>query len=51
MELSAFVGDPGRLAVRFARNGDGWRVFAAEGTDADARLAVAAVGRVRPQPP
>jgi hypothetical protein len=50
MELSAFVGDPGRLAVRFGRNGDGWRVFAAEGSDPDTRLAVAALARVRPQP-
>jgi hypothetical protein len=47
MELSAFVGKPGRLAVRFAQNGsDGWRVFHAVGSEQDVQLAVGTVSQV-----
>ena len=46
-ELNAFVGNPGRLAVRFAEDGHrGWRVFQAVGTERDVRAALAAVSAV-----
>lgn len=51
MELSAFVGDPGRLAVRFADDGrGGWRVFKLVGVESDVRSALAAVSRAQPDP-
>lgn len=49
MELSAFVGNPGKLAVRFAENGrNGWRVFQAVGCEAEVQVALAAVSHVQP---
>jgi uncharacterized protein (TIGR02996 family) len=49
MELSAFIGDPGRLAVRFAEDGHvGWRVFQAVGSELDVQTVVAAAAQVWP---
>ena len=49
IELTAFIGDPGRLAVRFAEDGGGWRVFQAVGSEVDIQTALAAVSRVKPE--
>ena len=49
MELSAFVGEPGRLAARFAEYGrGGWRVFRAGGLERELQIACAAVSQVQP---
>jgi hypothetical protein len=48
-ELSAYVGDPPRLAVRFAEDGcGGWWVFHAPGAECDIQAALSAVSRVHP---
>ncbi len=49
MERFAFVGEAGRLAVRFAEDGQGgWRVFRAVGAAPDVQSAIAAASQVRP---
>ena len=48
MELTAFVGDPGTLAVRFAEDGrGGWRVFHAVGIESEVQAAISAVSHVQ----
>jgi hypothetical protein len=50
IELFAFVGDPGVLAVGFAADRPGgWRVFRAVGTERDVQLALGAVSQLSPQ--
>jgi hypothetical protein len=48
MELSAFVGEPGNLAVRFASdNCGGWHVFQAVGAERRVHAAISAVAHVQ----
>jgi hypothetical protein len=50
MELTAFVGDPGRLAVRFAEDGrGGWLVFRTVGSEGEVQAALTAVSHVKPE--
>jgi hypothetical protein len=45
-ELFAFVGNPWSLAVRFGRDGNGWRIFRSVGSDPEVQIAMTAVSQV-----